>query len=543
MPTIWISNNELWHSLKACTKLNFAIFTMFSAKNQLLIINRVSNNFEKMNKFIPIFLLLIITKIGFSQNAGTVDSSFGTNGISEYTLTINETLYGVTLRDLFKLPDDKILAVGTANWGCSGTSYYSGLIMRLNSNGELDTSFHNIGYTLISEQSFYQIIPINNNELYLISINGIFKTDLDGNLDNSYGVDGFSELYMNCNSAVLNSTGDLYVSTRKSSGYTPLITKLTSVGSVDTSFGNNGEVTFPHDYQFSSMALNSNEDLLIIGREFISYPNTKLLVIKMNSSGVLDSTFANQGIFEYQTASNSYGNEIYIDDNDNIFGAGSGTLTNSSGLGMILFRLLPNGDLDSTFNGNGITSIPIYSDSSPRNIHKIENEGFIISGNGYNNMFVTKVNEDGYIDLSFGIDGKIITPTFDWTGFNSTSLLVDNTILICGNSAFAHCGQQRYMGVLTKYFISDSSLSANGFSNSAINLFPNPTKGKIHIPKSSNEIIYKFYSSSGKELKPNYILNASENLTQIDISNFAKGVYFLIIESQNVRKVKKIIKD
>lgn len=496
-----------------------------------------------MNKLISIFLFLIIYNISFSQEVGTVDTNFGTNGTSEYTLTINDILYGVTLRDLFKLPDDKILAVGTANWGCSSTSYYSGLIMRLNSNGELDTSFHDVGYILMSEQSFYQIIPINNDELYLISVNGVFKTDLEGNLDTSYGVSGFSELNMDCKNAVLTSNGDLYISARKYSGYTPLITKLNSAGSVDTNFGNNGEVTFPHDYQFGSLALNSNEDLLIIGREFISYPNTKLLVIKMDSNGVLDNSFANQGVFEYQTAYNSYGNLIYIDDNDKIFGAGNGTLTNSSGLGMILFRLLPNGDLDSTFKDNGITSIPIYSDSSPRTIHKVENEGFFLSGSGYNNMFVTKVGEDGYQDLSFGTDGKIITPTFDWTGGNSTSILFDNAIIICGNSAFAHCAQQRYMGVLTKYFIFESTLSINDFSNSRVNIYPNPAVDKIYMSIATNDVSYKVYSANGKVLKSNHVLNASENLVQIDISDLAAGIYFLSIETKSGKKVKKIIKE
>src|SRR5690606_515727 len=149
----------------------------------------------------------------------------------------------------------------------------------------------------------------------------ILKIDLEGNNDNSYGSNGFVELFVNCNNAVLNSEGNLFINARKNSGYTPVITKLNSDGIVDINFGNNGEVTFPHDYLLGSLAMNSTEDLFIIGREFISFPNTRLLIIKMNSFGTLDNSFSNQGIFKYQTSYNSYGNIIHIDESDRILGA------------------------------------------------------------------------------------------------------------------------------------------------------------------------------------------------------------------------------
>lgn len=492
-------------------------------------------------KKILIALTLLCSTLTYSQNIGDIDTSFGIDGTYEYTLTIDDVLHGITFSDIYLLPDNKFLTVGTANWGCSSTSYFSGIVMRINPDGFVDETFNNQGYLLFPQNSFHQIIPISNG-FFLVSGNGILKIDPNGNLDDTYGNDGIGTLSMLHASAALGSDGSLYVSGSRSSGTLRLIGKLNPSGFVDTDFGDNGEIILPNNQPITSLETDSNDNLFVIGREFISYPDTKIVVKKWGSDGVPDSSFGDNGVFAYSTSYNSYGNKLYLNADGTILGAGYGTLTSNSGLGMILFRLLPNGTLDSTFKDGGITSISVSSDSSPKNIHSVEN-GFIISGTGFNNMFAIKVDENGNQDLNFGVNGKILTSTFSWTGYNASSVLMDNSIIFCGNSAFAHCSQQKYKGILTKYFVSET-LSIDDYSGSKFEPYPNPVKDILYIPTTNKEhFSHKIYAINGKELKTNYQGNSYDDSIQVDISHFAKGVYILIVEDGKERKIKKIMKE
>ncbi len=490
---------------------------------------------KKYLKLLQLILLLICNvSFHFAQNQGDIDTSFGVNGVIEYTLTINNTLNGVTFYDSYQLPNGKLLLVGVANNGCSSTSNYSGLLMRLHANGDLDTTFNTTGYKLIAQQSFKQIISISNNVFYLISVNGVFKIDANGNLDTSYATNGYKFLNMDCYNAALANSGNLYINARKYSGYTPIITKLDASGNEIQTFGTNAEVSFPHDYQFASLAVNANEEIFILGRNKISYSNTPLLVIKMNADGVLDSNFANLGIYSYSPASTCYASKIILNPDGSLFCSGSGTLSYSTGLGMILFRLLPNGTLDTSFAGNGITSIPVSSDSFPKKFNPIAN-GYIVTGNGNNNMFAIKIDTNGNPDASFGTNGKILTPTFDWTGFNASSLLIDDTILFIGNSAFADCAQQKYKGILTKYFYTEN-LSVATSSESEFSIFPNPANTFLKVNIASKNSRYQIFDVTGK-----LILKGKINSNGlIVLENIKKGSYFLVLE--NISKPFKFIK-
>ena len=75
-----------------------------------------------------------------------------------------------------------------------------------------------------------------------------------------------------------------------------------------------------------------------------------------------------------------------------------------------------------------------------------------------------------------------------------------------------------------------------------IKTYPNPTSSKIWISVQKPEIIknVSLYDSNGIKIKSTSIF---ESITEIDLSNLANGVYYLIIIGDGIKEVKRIIKN
>ncbi|MFN8256179.1 MAG: T9SS type A sorting domain-containing protein [Bacteroidales bacterium] len=85
----------------------------------------------------------------------------------------------------------------------------------------------------------------------------------------------------------------------------------------------------------------------------------------------------------------------------------------------------------------------------------------------------------------------------------------------------------------------------NNFINSAINLYPNPTKDKFRISANDliiNDMNINLYNILGQKLAIKPTLEGNEYIA--DLSEFYKGIYYLILQGKDGRKYfKKIIKD
>ncbi|SDW66984.1 Por secretion system C-terminal sorting domain-containing protein [Aequorivita viscosa] len=81
-------------------------------------------------------------------------------------------------------------------------------------------------------------------------------------------------------------------------------------------------------------------------------------------------------------------------------------------------------------------------------------------------------------------------------------------------------------------------LGTDDFKTQNVNIYPIPTKNILHIESKNSSVEYlEIYDSLGRLKK-----SQSENLTQIDLSDFSNGVYFLKLISGSEIQTKKIIK-
>lgn len=94
--------------------------------------------------------------------------------------------------------------------------------------------------------------------------------------------------------------------------------------------------------------------------------------------------------------------------------------------------------------------------------------------------------------------------------------------------------------VITNYVGIDDQ-NANSLSYS---IYPNPTKGKISVEINgvSEKLELQVYNLQGEIIKAQKLANNKQSqTTEIDLSNYAKGIYFVKIISNNFVKVEKVV--
>ncbi len=88
-----------------------------------------------------------------------------------------------------------------------------------------------------------------------------------------------------------------------------------------------------------------------------------------------------------------------------------------------------------------------------------------------------------------------------------------------------------------------STMGVTDNSNSLIKLYPNPSRNNVTISLSSTKTItkYQIIDCSGKIVQENLIQNCKE--FTIDISNLAKGLYFIKLNNDENLAISKLIKN
>jgi uncharacterized delta-60 repeat protein len=219
-------------------------------------------------------------------------------------------------------------------------------------------------------------------------------------------------------------------------------------GSLDTTFGIAGKVS--RDIEGSGYILDaasqSDGKILLVGhwqndimRDFI--------VIRLNSNGDYDPTFGSGGIL-FTDFSGRYdeGHAIAIQNDGKIVVAGtSGTSDGFSDTA--LARYLPNGDLDTTFDGDGkvlLNAFPPQFVSEGILSLAIQPDGRIVAGGSVETDFLLfRFNLDGSLDPSFGNGGVVVTGSNPFADdVREVALLSNGQIVAAGGSG--RCVAARY---------------------------------------------------------------------------------------------------
>jgi len=240
--------------------------------------------------------------------------------------------------------------------------------------------------------------------------NRLVKLNAHGGIDNNFNIGTGANDFVS--SVVVKSDGKILIG----GGFTSYngtvrysIAKLNSDGSLDDDFdpetGANGPVR--------CISVQS-DGKIIIGGEFTSFGNRECKYLaRLNRDGSLDNTFQIKNLLDGPVYS------LAIQPNGSILVGGNfnyvGKYKRSK-----LTRLLPNGDIDNTFESNHTANDIVYSILHHRFSNKIYIGGAFDEVNHLPYRGVARLNNDGSSDVSYdigtGVDGTVFNMLLDDDG-------------------------------------------------------------------------------------------------------------------------------
>lgn len=446
---------------------------------------------------------------------GTLDESFGSSGISTTDFNISlETLRAIALRD-----DGKIISIGRG-----GSDIFDFAITCHNADGTIDTNFGDNGRVItdidLTLDYPSSVIMLDENKFLVAggadypgfdtdedSDFAVVKYNQDGSLDQSFGSEGkvMSDIDNNSLDAIkaieLLPDGKIvavgYTDNDNGEDDNFAIVRYHADGNIDTSFGTNGIVIVDFDNKFdlpNDLAIQPDGKIVIVGYSKL-LPLTEFAIIRLLGNGEIDHSFG------------------------------------EAGKQLISFNSSPL---------NQATSVAIQKDD------KIVISGFSYQGD-YNCFSMARLNENGQIDSTFGIQGKVITDFNANSASNDMLIQEDNKLVLIGISN-NQLGDTTNFG-LARYTV-DLVLNntETKIRDIQLKVYPNPVIDDLSFQfdlLEKNQLSLYLLDNTGKVLQTYF--KQKEHIGglynyQLETSNLKSGAYYLVLSDPNNSFVQRIIK-
>ena len=327
---------------------------------------------------------------------GTLDATFGSGGTTWVPIDLGGGISSGRPTALFLQGDGKLVLVTTY-----GVTYGKGknaetrsdwLVVRLNPNGSLDTTFGGgTGHAVIDFGSgnnaggqFFPYAPdvaitvepndgrvviagpvdITNSAIDAPGFgSAVARLNANGTKDTTFGPGGWGWAGFGTASAEavsIDSTGGILVGgidKDSSNSFGMSVVRYTPAGAVDTSFGSGGEtiVHEPANQDYAhGMVLQSDGRIVLGGTEEVSNAPKELVLARLTSQGALDTTFGSSGFYTDPRLQDRQ--RIAIAGGDKIVAVGRASGTGLSVNVFQVTRVLADGSsADTTFGTNGVT--------------------------------------------------------------------------------------------------------------------------------------------------------------------------------------------
>ena len=387
-----------------------------------------------MKKFTPAILAILFfltVHTVFAANAGDLDPSFGTGG-KVYALPTNF----MPAEDVAVQADGKLVLVGST-LGPDNTQDFA--IVRLNPNGTPDSGFGSSGLVGIA-------FDAAANEM--------------------------------ATAVVIQSDGKIVVAGSVqlgSPGWDFGVVRLNTNGTLDGTYsGGKVKVNFSGEDFAYDMIVQPDDKVVITGTARPT-PNKDLAIVRLTTTGALDSTFVGPA------------GRIFIDigpgNEDEAIGLarqsdGSLIMAGSTNGDFLTVRMTSAGAIDSTWGGGGAVVTPIGTQNDRATSVAIQSDGKVVAAGtansgSFDEAAFVRYSSTGIPDSSFDGDGKV---TYDIRAMNSDII---NSVLIQSDSKIIGVGVSGGQYILVRLNTNgglDSSFGSGG--KVAVNVAP--TAGGAH---------------------------------------------------------------
>lgn len=244
---------------------------------------------------------------------GDPDGNFGVDGVVVVDPPWTTSDYGFV--NPIHQPDGKVLFAGYC-YPCFDTINPRPFVLRLTVEGEPDPTFSGDGWWAGPSVALDDFYPHN------------------------LAVDGAGRIL------VYGSSGD------------PGVVRLTTAGQLDTTFGGgDGIVTWPRPTGYANphtFAVDRNSGAMYVGHYIASGDGVKFGALsRLHANGSFDATFAGDGRAELVFRDQVWATSLLVQSDGKVVAGGMARYTPGD-QDPILFRLLPNGVPDDSFDNNGL---------------------------------------------------------------------------------------------------------------------------------------------------------------------------------------------
>ena len=354
---------------------------------------------------------------------------------------------------------------------------------------------------------------IFKNNICILMVMGIFTALLSatnafaaaGMLDPTFGSNGivttkFNNMPSSANEVVLQTDGKIItLGTVKLSDTQSkkILTRYNNNGTVDNTFGVNGSTLVEVElFSGSKIALQPGGKLIVGGKS-----GDEFAVVRYNVKGTLDTSFGTNGMGVYDLGGSdvhqSLG-DIAIQSDGKIVVVGDISASQSTRADLIFARFNSDGTKDisdviyfSNSHENYGKAVVIQADG------KIVLSGIITPDDGRGPLLsLARINQDGSLDKStFGIDGKVTTPLFDFDNSHSALALQPDGKIVLTGTVFKNGGIDGNLAVVR--FNSNGSLDTLFGGTGIVNTdFGNNEQADDLVIQADGKIIVEGTTSS-----------------------------------------------
>ncbi|MBX7105605.1 MAG: hypothetical protein K1X57_16090 [Gemmataceae bacterium] len=262
----------------------------------------------------------------------------------------------------------------------------------------------------------------------------VWRMNANGELDNSFDDDGkMAATFATCSDMTLDSTGRIIVG--GDAGSSLAVARITDTGILDTTFDTDGKQSFNFggsSVSGGSVAIDSL-DRVIVGGTSLS-TNNDFAVARLTTAGALDTTFDTDGLKTIAVGTLSdVARAVTVDSADRILIAGTISATSTTtDIGIV--RLKSTGALDTAFSTDGKQTIS-FTGTDNGNAIALDATGRILVAGDTSASTITLTYDvavarltaaAGALDTTFNTDGKLTTELLGLTRAYGQASAIDS---------------------------------------------------------------------------------------------------------------------
>ena len=435
---------------------------------------------------------------------GSLDTNFGTNGVAQFDLQVGSDDRALSI-DLQL--DGKIILAGFSDDGTDR----DGAVVRLNTDGTIDSTFGNAGVSLTD---FGESDQFNTVKVHLVTGNIV-------------------------------AAGTSYRTTTRSNG---VFARYLPNGVLDTNFNTDGKLeNLPspvsgtlRELSIEDLAIKANGRITAVGwLEYTGQTGSAAshYECRLNVNGSFDTTFSNNGYdFDLMTTAYDYTYAMVANPNDSFEFAGYTRYTTFAA------TTDRRGYIHGSNSTGGTTFSPTvvqFSESIDEYIFGMarDNNGNLIVGGTINDtssspsfeFFVAKLDNTGdAFDTNFGNGGLIRTSFSTDAVARDLKVQSDNKILLIG-----------YVGndiAISRYTEQTLGISSNE-QQIKISFYPNPVRDFLTVSLNNNNDndlshAIEVYDISGRIVSKTMPIGDN---TSINVSGLKSGMYIVHFNDQSAK--------